>query len=889
MPPGSSDRTTSRHAAGLLLRVQRPECPAEEFYLAPNLSIGRTPANAIVLAGDESVDRTHAHVEVAEDGTARLRCDAPNSTLTVGDATVRELILEPGVRFRIGRTEFECRSGRRRPEEAIQPDLSSCPYCGATEVSTIGPDARPCPTCAGLLIPIWTDPGVSDPIILPATYGTYRADRFVARGGMGLVLRATREAGTKPVALKILLSGTILDRRDTERFEHEIAMLARVRHANVVNLLDHGTAGRYPYLVLEWVEGPSLRQVIADAGRAARMMDFTVVLRWLEQVASGLAAIHTLGLVHRDLKPSNILIGQDGVARIADLGIAKPIDAGKMSYTTTGHAPGTFQYMAPEQFNAPDTVDGRTDLYALGMTFYELLTGIRPMGSWRPASQLNPSVPKVFDPIIEKLLAPRPSQRYSDVGALLAALSPFHPAPSPAASRPTPTANPGHGQDGQKPRPVVRQEPSSTQMDNLGQRIGSPRPLYSKVVEEAKLAAWYGAIWIGTFLAAVGGLFSILTACLFTLRSGELRIPWDIIHSMAPFALLGIIVGCLGAGVWGAIIALCGRDLGVIRVTNVDEAFTRILRAARMLVSELTYWGPEHKNIAIGVGRQVSRWWFVAACITALSLLGVIVWKATNTMLSTTYDARGASHYLNGEYDLAISDYTEAIRLDSKNAQALLFRGSAWYDKGDKDKALADFDEAIRLDPKLAGAFVGKGMVWYDKGDKDKALADFDEAIRLDPKFAGAFVGKGMVWYDKGDKDKALADFDEAIRLDPTDAGAFVSRGMVWYDKGDNEKALADHTEAIRLNPNNAEAYFYRGNIQYDKGDKDKALADYTEAIRLDPKSAAAYYNRALIWNAKQDHDKAVADLDEAIRLDPKFAEALEMREKLRAAKAKGQ
>ena len=139
-------------------------------------------------------------------------------------------------------------------------------------------------------------------------------------------------------------------------------MLERVRHPNVVKLLDHGHAGRCPYLVLEWIEGQSLRQVIAEARAAGKPTEFLVAIRWFEQVCKGLAAIHAVGLVHRDLKPSNILIRADGVARIADLGIAKRIDADQTAYTTTGFVPGTFEYMAPEQWNCSrDAVDGRTD------------------------------------------------------------------------------------------------------------------------------------------------------------------------------------------------------------------------------------------------------------------------------------------------------------------------------------------------------------------------------------------------------------------------------------------------------------------------------------------------------------------------------------------------
>src|SRR4051812_31518008 len=120
-------RGTSRHPAGLLLRVTRPDGHADEFYLVDGLTIGRSVANEIVLA-DDSVDRTHARVEVGDDGIARLRCLGSDGSLTVDGTALRELALGAGVRFSIGRTAFECISGRRDPEPA--PASSSCPFCG---------------------------------------------------------------------------------------------------------------------------------------------------------------------------------------------------------------------------------------------------------------------------------------------------------------------------------------------------------------------------------------------------------------------------------------------------------------------------------------------------------------------------------------------------------------------------------------------------------------------------------------------------------------------------------------------------------------------------------------------------------------------------------------
>ncbi len=446
MPSARSDRGSSRHSAGLLLRVSRPDGRADEFYLAGGLTIGRSVANAVVLADDDSVDRAHARVEVAEDGAARLLCIESGSSLAVGDETVRILALDAGVRFRIGRTDFECIPGQRGANQPDGPVRTACPFCASTEVATMGMEIRQCPACNAQVLPAQPDSLSPEPILLPAVYGDYRAERYVTRGGMGLVLKGVSEGGGEAVAIKVLLTDTILNHRDAGRIEREVAMLVRVRHPNVVKLLDHGTAGRCHYLVLEWIEGPSLREVIAEAHPAGKLPDFVDASRWFGQVAKGLAAIHAVGMVQRDLKPSNILIGPDGVARIADLGIAKRVDAGHTSYTTIGHASGTFEYMAPEQWKAPDAVDDRADLYALGVTFYELLTGSRPMGAWLPASEINPTVPKGFDEVLAHLLAPRPADRYGDIHNLLAALRSLDPASSGVRGQRARDVTPGQSQ-----------------------------------------------------------------------------------------------------------------------------------------------------------------------------------------------------------------------------------------------------------------------------------------------------------------------------------------------------------------------------------------------------------------------------------------------------------
>jgi tetratricopeptide (TPR) repeat protein len=183
--------------------------------------------------------------------------------------------------------------------------------------------------------------------------------------------------------------------------------------------------------------------------------------------------------------------------------------------------------------------------------------------------------------------------------------------------------------------------------------------------------------------------------------------------------------------------------------------------------------------------------------------------------------------YNKKDYERAIKDYDEAIRLDPKftvaegggvhvGLKALAFRnrGLVWRAKQEYDKAIKDFDEAFRLDPHTARAFNNLGIDWHNEKEYDKAIKDFDEAIRLNPKYADAFNNRGFAWYNKQEYDKAIKDYDEAIRLDPENALAFNNRGVLWSAKQEYDKAIKEFDEAIRLDPKDGWAHFLRSVAQ---------------------------------------------------------------------------
>ncbi len=280
--------------------------------------------------------------------------------------------------------------------------------------------------------------------ILPSCIGPYRVEAEIGRGGMGVVYRAFDEALGRTIAVKQIQSA-LFRPQTRERFLREARAIARVRQDNVVGVLGVGeTADGAPYLAMEYLAGPNLAVLIRAEGplppRAAAAI--------AAAVADGLAAVHGAGLIHRDVKPSNVLFdttspgpkeltNDPGRPKLADFGLARD-DLGPTSLTAEGAIAGTPAYLSPEQARGDDSVDSRTDVYSLGVTLYEMLTGETPFRG--PPHQvvrqiiedepprprrLNDAIPRDLETIVMKALAKQPERRYRTAAAFAADLRRF--------------------------------------------------------------------------------------------------------------------------------------------------------------------------------------------------------------------------------------------------------------------------------------------------------------------------------------------------------------------------------------------------------------------------------------------------------------------------------
>jgi serine/threonine-protein kinase len=259
--------------------------------------------------------------------------------------------------------------------------------------------------------------------------GRYRLNRPIASGGMAQVFEATDETLARRVAVKILHPHLASDEQFVRRFRAEAVAAARLAHPSIVSVYDTVVEDGLNAIVMELVTGTTLRADIDAHGP----LQLAAVLAIGTQVADALAAAHATGLVHRDVKPANILLSADGRVLVADFGIAKA--AHGHDHTDDGAMVGTAKYLAPEQVDGRP-VDGRTDVYALGVVLYEALTGVPPfVGESDTATallrlhadpvrptQLRPDIPPAVEAVIGRALARRPDDRFPTAAAMRAAL-----------------------------------------------------------------------------------------------------------------------------------------------------------------------------------------------------------------------------------------------------------------------------------------------------------------------------------------------------------------------------------------------------------------------------------------------------------------------------------
>lgn len=262
-------------------------------------------------------------------------------------------------------------------------------------------------------------------VLLHSSIGDYRLVDFVGSGGMGEVYRAVHSKIGRVVAIKVLSLSALTDGTN-ERFINEARLHARLYHPRIATLFDFIEADGRQCIVMEYVDGRTLDELIRSAGS----LSFTESLRIFEAVVEAVGYVHTHSIVHRDIKPNNIKVAPNGEIKLLDFGIAKGDSSPNL--TQVGNVVGTLKYLSPEQLGQGIS-DARSDVWALGILLYEMITGQVPFdvdtvagllgklnsGKYAPASTVNFMVPKDLDAVVSRCLQKNPSNRYQSAEELL--------------------------------------------------------------------------------------------------------------------------------------------------------------------------------------------------------------------------------------------------------------------------------------------------------------------------------------------------------------------------------------------------------------------------------------------------------------------------------------
>lgn len=300
--------------------------------------------------------------------------------------------------------------------------------------------------------------GHSIPEVSEVIAGRFRIERVLGQGGMGVVLAAEDLAQGGQVAIKLLLPRAVRASGAVERFVREARAAAAIRSEHVARVMEVGQLDSgLPYLVMEHLRGETLDRVLDTRGA----LPVEEAVAYVMQACEAIAQAHALGIVHRDLKPANLFLtsGEGGrpLVKVLDFGVSKTSDAAALPLTATNAMLGSPYYMSPEQVRCARDVDARTDVWALGVILYELLTGRRPFEGDSmfdllvavttheptPVRVRRPDLPAGLEVILQGCLTKDPSRRVQTIAELVDALAPFAPASARrSAAPPAPPAPP---------------------------------------------------------------------------------------------------------------------------------------------------------------------------------------------------------------------------------------------------------------------------------------------------------------------------------------------------------------------------------------------------------------------------------------------------------------
>ena len=688
----------------------------------------------------------------------------------------------------------------------------------------------------------------------------YRITRELKRGGQVAVYQAIQLSTKRKVAIKVPFEGVSTSGAVRRRFKREIELVAQLKHPNIIAIFDSGVAsdGRQ-FFVMDYVRGQPLHTYVRE-----RKLTLEETLRLFARICDAVQYAHLRGVIHRDLKPSNILIDIDGNPKVLDFGLAKTLTAPlETALSISQEVVGTLPYMSPEQTHGnPEEIDTRTDIYALGVVLYELLTGHYP---------------------------------YPVIGAMVDILRNI------AETPPTPPSRQWTPDSGVTRRSSGRQRPGQCPIDDDVQTIvlkALAKERDRRYQSASELARDISHYLVGepieakrdSFLYMAGKSFrrhrrNLLTlgavtvvamlALYFGLHSGVRR---EHARSMVAAQKIAEAQACFDAGFYIESLSLLAEldayDRGVQEVTLLRAQALRALGRASEAVAELRRFltvspreaaacalladllRADHPEEAARLAASVREYQKDTAedyylCALAESEPNrAILWLTRAIVKSARmYDAlmARAAHYCRQERFLdAEVDATCARKLRPNDPRPWELLGAIWAKLGRRDEALAALRHATSLDPNSAATWSGVGVAYELLKVHDQAVAAHQQAVKLDAQSAYRWFHLGRAFQGDGDSTNAEAAWQRAVSIDPTQFASNYQLALCADRRRQDDEAEERYRRCLTLpHADRSAVSFALGAFLARMGRLQEAMDRFRETLECDPNNALAMNNIA--------------------------------------------
>ena len=647
----------------------------------------------------------------------------------------------------------------------------------------------------------------------------YKILEEIGRGGMGVVYKADDTKLKRTVALKFLPPHSTGNEEEKARFLHEAQAAAALDHPNICTIHEINESDEQTFIAMTYIEGKSLQQLITTGP-----LQIGDILNYAIQIAEGLKAAHDKEILHRDIKPANILITNQKQARVTDFGLAK--FPGATMVTKEGTTLGTIAYMSPEQARS-ENIDQRTDIWALGVIIYEMITGRRPfIGDYeqavvysiinedpQPPTALRTGVPMELERIVAKALAKKPDERYQDCSDLLVDLKKLarslEQTDQPSTSRVVPVAE-------------------------KSVRFSQRQLLYWGVLATVIItAALFYLLWNSEPSSDKESSIAVLP---FINQRNEQELEYlsdgiteTLIDQLSPISNLKVMARSTVFQFKSPNMNPqdAGRKLNVKSVLSgrIDLFENRLIVSTELIdvSSGAQLWG-ERFN------RQMDDIFEIEAEI------------------SKNIIDKLRLHLGTGESKHIARQYTK-----SSEAYQLYLKGRFYWNKRSTEAmpvALKYFQQAVDIDSNYALAWTGIS----------------------DSYLVGSGIYLGIPWKEAYEKGKAAT--RKAIEIDNNLAEAHASLASMKTAEWDWSGAEREFKKTLELNPGYVTAHQWYGELLYIIGRYDKSIAELNKALELDPLSLIV--NSVLGWSylAARDTSKAMEQIQRTLEMEPDFADA---------------